>query len=160
MLIDVLNDLNEVVRQATREEVYQNKLRHRIVHVFLIKEGRIFIQQRSNEVKYLPGYFCTSAGGHVEAGESPLTAAKRELREELGIEDPLILLEEFMYNADGHERWIFLYKVNSLQEPRFIDGEVSDGSYYSKEEIEQLPKEKCHPQLFPCLDRYFKRIDV
>lgn len=160
MLIDVINEANEVINQVTREEVYRDKLRHRIIHIFLVKENKVFIQQRSNQVEYLPGYFCTSAGGHVEAGESPLEAASRELKEELGIEGPLTLLDEFIYNGDEHERRIFLYKVSSLKAPNFIDGEVSGGGYYSREEIDNLSKEKFHPQLLPCLERYFSKEQV
>ena len=77
----------------------------------LVREGdKIFIQKRAECVKYLPGYYCTSAGGHVEAGEAPLTAAKRELNEELGIEAELKTLAEFIFDNDRHHRRIFYIK--------------------------------------------------
>lgn len=76
MWIDILDENNEVTGKATKAELYQQKLKHRIVHVLLVKERKLFIQQRSEKVSYLPGFYCTFAGGHVESGETPFSRCK------------------------------------------------------------------------------------
>ena len=57
--------------------------------------GETYLQKRSNRVLFYPGYWCASATGHVSSGESYLEAARREVREELGIECQLAELGKF-----------------------------------------------------------------
>jgi 8-oxo-dGTP diphosphatase len=53
--------------------------------VFLFDEsGRVLLLKRRADSKIFPGLF-NGAGGHIEAGESPITSAFRELKEETGI---------------------------------------------------------------------------
>lgn len=86
-VFDVVDDQNEVVSQATRGEVHQEKLLHRAVHVFLTDgKGAVLVQQRSWQKDQQPGKWGTSAAGHLDAGEDYEVAARRELSEELGID--------------------------------------------------------------------------
>ncbi|MBA8666691.1 NUDIX domain-containing protein [Holosporaceae bacterium 'Namur'] len=151
MQIDVISHLGKVLYRATREQVYEELLPHRIV-LILVREGdKIFIQKRADCVKYLPGYYCTSAGGHVEAGEAPLDAAKRELKEELGLESEPEMIAEFIFD-DGHYRRIFLYQITLREEMQFNDKEVAGGFFINKEELLWLPRDRLHPQLLPCVN--------
>lgn len=49
------------------------------------RDGKIFLTRRSPEKRYAPGKWENPAG-HVRAGEDPVHAVIRELREETGIE--------------------------------------------------------------------------
>ncbi len=70
------NDLGEV----SVSKAHQEGLLHRISVVYLTNnKNQILIQKRDD------GRFDHSAAGHVDAGESYLEAAKRELEEELGV---------------------------------------------------------------------------
>lgn len=90
-VFDVVDEKNEAVSQATREEVHRDKLLHRAVHVFLTDgKGGVLLQQRSWQKDQQPGKWGTSAAGHLDAGEDYQAAASRELGEELGI-DPATL---------------------------------------------------------------------
>lgn len=54
---------------------------------FPIREGRVLLARLGPEAAGWSGQY-NGLGGHLEAGEDPLTAAVRELREESGIELP------------------------------------------------------------------------
>lgn len=61
---------------------------HLVVHIWIISStGKLLIQRRSKNKKYMPGEWAAT-GGSVLSGETSRAAAKRELAEELGIHMP------------------------------------------------------------------------
>jgi 8-oxo-dGTP pyrophosphatase MutT (NUDIX family) len=59
-------------------------------YVFLLREGtsggdEVLLQLRQN-TGYMDGHWAAAAAGHVERGETAYDAARREAREELGID--------------------------------------------------------------------------
>ncbi len=153
--LDVLDSEGNIVGRASKEEVYSKKLPHRIVHVFVInpKTGEVYLQKRSESKDFLPGYWCTSAGGHVRAGESFEEAARRELLEELGLGTPLEKAFDTVYSFEGHARFIRVFTTKAYEGIAFADGEVSGGEFFSLEKASELisKNEKIHPQLAHCL---------
>ena len=120
-ILDVINAKNVVIAQVTQEEVYNRKLNHRIVHIFVIhpSEDRVYLQKRSESKSFLPGYYCTSAGGHVKSGESYLEAAKRELYEEIGLKTQLYPIHTTIFESDNHKRFIqTVYSLTLLSSTR------------------------------------------
>ena len=86
-LFDVVNEADEVLRQATRAEVHEQGLIHRAVHILVFNKNRdCLLQKRSMLKDRHPGVWDSSAAGHLDAGEDYESAARRELQEELGIE--------------------------------------------------------------------------
>lgn len=86
---DVVNERDEVVGRATRREVHATGLWHRAVHVMVFDAaGRVFLQKRSLRKDLSPGLWDSSCSGHLDAGEEYDAAARRELREEVGVELP------------------------------------------------------------------------
>jgi len=161
-LLDIINENDFVIGRASREEVYNQKLKHRIVHVFVINpnDKTIYLQKRSNRVSYLPEHYCTSAGGHVLSGESYESAASRELKEELGIESNLVKIADSEFVLEGHSRKVRLFAVFYEGNFNFSDGEVESGKFYGPSEARALIErgEKIHPQLefcFKLLEAYF-----
>jgi isopentenyldiphosphate isomerase len=60
---------------------------HRSVHIYVFnRRGEVLLQLRSKDRDIQPGRWDTSEGGHLDAGEEYLQAARRELREELGVD--------------------------------------------------------------------------
>ncbi len=51
----------------------------------ILKDGKVLVEKRKMDKKVDPGQIIIP-GGHIEKGETPLEACKRELKEELGIE--------------------------------------------------------------------------
>lgn len=88
-VLDVVNDADEPIAQATRAEVHEERLLHRAVHVLLVDpEDRVLLQRRSKHKRTFPGLWTSSASGHVPSGQALIQAARRETAEELGIEPP------------------------------------------------------------------------
>ncbi|MFF3064382.1 NUDIX domain-containing protein [Oerskovia sp. NPDC057915] len=54
-------------------------------YVLLRRGDQVLLQLRQN-TGYMDGHWAAAAAGHVEQGESVLAAARREAREELGID--------------------------------------------------------------------------
>ena len=86
--IVVVDKDDNVVGVVEKSEALSKGLVRRIARIFVFNaKGELFLQRRSNNVETYPNTQDQSAGGHVDEGESYDEAAKRELSEELGIED-------------------------------------------------------------------------
>jgi len=91
-IFEVIDDVSgKVTGTALRSQCHGNPaLVHRAVHVVVRhKDGRILLQKRSMDKDIQPGKWDSAVGGHLKPGEDFLMAAKRELCEELGVEDPV-----------------------------------------------------------------------
>ena len=85
-LLEVVDSDNQVVGTEERGVVHERQLMHRSVHILVKnKSGKFFLQKRAMHKDSEPGMWDTSAAGHVDVGEGILHAAKRELKEELGL---------------------------------------------------------------------------
>lgn len=59
---------------------------HLVVHIWVVgPDGRVLIQRRSDDRPLMPGEWAAT-GGSAVSGEDSLTAAHRELKEELGLD--------------------------------------------------------------------------
>jgi len=85
-LFDVLNqDGSKTGIQKERKEVHKDGDLHGSVHIWLIKEGSVLLQKRAKDKDSYPGCFDVASSGHIDAGEDPITAAIREVREEISL---------------------------------------------------------------------------
>ncbi len=74
-------------RQALKSEAHREGWYHPTVHIwFYTSGGRILLQKRASSKETFPNLWDVSVAGHIHAGEAPLEAAVREIREELGLE--------------------------------------------------------------------------
>lgn len=99
-LVDVVDDADQVIGQETRYEVRRRNLRHRSVYILVFNSaGQLFTHRRTLTKDVFPGQWDVAAGGVLNAGEDYDDGAKRELREELGI-DALALRRLFPLRYD------------------------------------------------------------
>ena len=92
-LFDVVNDLDEVIDQQPRSIVHAKNRLHRASSVFVLSSrGELLLQLRSATKDQYPSCWTASASGHLDAGEDYETAARRELKEELGLTSPIEFL--------------------------------------------------------------------
>ncbi len=81
----LVDEDDNILGEVSRLEAHQNNLNHRIAVVYLANEkGQILIQVRDD------GRLDHSSAGHVDPGESYIEAAKRELEEELGVNNVVL----------------------------------------------------------------------
>lgn len=138
-LFDVVDAADCVIDRQPRHVVHARGLRHRAVHVLLFdRRGRVFVQRRAWTKDCAPGCWDTSAAGHVGSGESYACAARRELEEELGLrlEDPLTPLFRIDACADTGHEFIWVYSVISDQPVSPDPGEIIDGRWCTRPEVE------------------------
>jgi 16S rRNA (adenine1518-N6/adenine1519-N6)-dimethyltransferase len=105
-------DKNDRIRgYASRSEVHGNNLRHRAVHILIFNQlGDMYLQQRSRWKDRHPLKWDSSAAGHVTAGENYDETARRELKEELGIDVPLERIFRFTASSRTDHEFIWGYR--------------------------------------------------
>ncbi|MBQ8656933.1 MAG: NUDIX domain-containing protein [Prevotella sp.] len=88
-IFPVVDESGHVVGSATRGECHGgSRLLHPVVHLHVFNSrGDVYLQRRPAWKDIQPGKWDTSVGGHIDYGESPEEALRREVREELGITD-------------------------------------------------------------------------
>src|SRR3989338_1724526 len=134
---DVIDENENVIGQATFDEINEKKLLHKITRVLIFNsKGELLLQKRSMKVYYNPGRWTSSSSGKVNFGESYEEAAGRELKEELGIETKLT----------------FLFKVRESEDvlagifKGFYDKEIKHETW-EIEKVEFMPLEKVKSEM-------------
>jgi len=149
-ILDIINIDDQVIGQATREDVYAEKHMHRIIHVIVRdKAGRFLLQIRSETVKFRPLHWSTAAGGHVQTGETYEQAARRELEEEIGLKHgELRELGKFFYQPNDLPKYLWVFEFVA-DEDIIIGEEVASVQSFSPEEAHTLitTHDKIHPEL-------------
>ncbi len=137
-IFDVVDENDEVVDHATRAEVHARNLLHRAVHLFVInRKGELFLQKRSMAKDRHPGCWDSSAAGHLDVGEDYRACAERELREELGVEAPLIEIGALPASeATGHE-FVRVYSTEHEGPFKLPPAEVSTGGFFTRDQVRQ-----------------------
>ena len=84
ILVDVLD---REVGSAEKLEAHRQPLLHRAFSIFLLdrEEGRMLLQRRAEGKYHSGGLWANSCCSHPRVGEELLPAARRRLREELGV---------------------------------------------------------------------------
>jgi 16S rRNA (adenine1518-N6/adenine1519-N6)-dimethyltransferase len=106
----VVDEHDRVLRDAPRSEVHGDNLRHRAIHILIFnKNGEILLQKRTRWKDRHPLLWDSSAAGHVNAGEDYDSAARRELKEELGIDVGLQWLSKLPASTRTDQEFISVY---------------------------------------------------
>jgi len=86
-LIDVLDENGIFTGEVLpRSEIHKKGLWHRAIVVAIINENnQILLQQRSENKEKNAGMWDISVAGHISAGQDALSAAAREINEEVSV---------------------------------------------------------------------------
>lgn len=130
--ITIVDADDNVIGDEDRSAVRAKGLRHRIVRVFLVNsQGQVLLHRRARSLKDNPGKWDQSVGGHVDSGEDYITAARRETREELGIDvDRFEAIGKFYIErpAPGGlvRRFQTVFIAHSDAPVKFYQGEIAE----------------------------------
>lgn len=85
-LVDILDEQgNPTGQSCLKSEAHRKGLWHPTIHVWLYnKDGKVLLQQRGKNKETHPLLWDVSVAGHVASGEPIITAAIREVEEEVG----------------------------------------------------------------------------
>ena len=123
-------------------EAHLKGLLHRAVSVFIFNSrGEMLIQKRALEKYHSPGIWSNAACTHPRLKEEPILAAKRRLKEEMGIITEIEFSFVFTYKADLDQNLIeheldHVFIGYSDEKPNYNPNEVCDFKYISKIELE------------------------
>ncbi|KHN30805.1 Nudix hydrolase 3 [Glycine soja] len=101
-----------------RGDVHRDGDYHRAVHVWIFAEStrELLLQRRASCKDSWPDLWDISSAGHISAGDSSLTSARRELEEELGITLP----------KDAFELIFVFLQECVINDGKYINNEYND----------------------------------
>jgi len=142
-IFDVVDENGNIIGQATRAQCHGNPdLLHRTAHVLVFNgKQELWLQKRSVVKDIQPDKWDTSVGGHLDSGENPVFAALRETKEEIGLEissADLNFCYKYIMRNDIESELVntFFVVVADDKKIEYNESEISDGRYWSREEIQ------------------------
>ena len=163
-LIDIYDDLGQKCEiSEDKDEAHRKALIHRGVCVWIMNsKNELLLQTRSDHVMF-PNMQDISFSGHIQAGETSIEAARREGREELGINVDEARLK-YLFSCreyGGVDSYfeneiddVFLYRADiPINEYSFCDNEVKEVRYIPLDEFKMMV-ESNSPMLMPYETHY------
>lgn len=96
----LVNKFDEPQGSMEKMEAHQKGLLHRAFSIFIFNsKNELLLQQRAKDKYHSAGLWTNTCCSHPRLGESNIEAAKRRLREEMGMECVLTEVFSFIYNA-------------------------------------------------------------
>ena len=158
-MVGVVDENDMVVGSTQRKGIHKTDKMHRSVHIFLItSSGKIWLEKRAENTDTFPGYYNSSAAGHVALGESYEGGALREIKEELSIKNANIKkMHKLKASKETSNEFVTFFIVKSDEKPK-INKEATDAlnSYSIKEIDEMIAKGAKFVPIFMKLYEWYK----
>jgi 8-oxo-dGTP pyrophosphatase MutT (NUDIX family) len=123
--VEEVDDRGTVLRLVSRAEMRAGRLRHRCTYVAVLDaRGGLIVHQRAHWKDVWPGRWDLAFGGVASPGEDWVPAARRELREEAGIDAPVTEIGAGTYDDADVSVLGRVYLARHDGPVSFVDGEV------------------------------------
>ena len=97
----LVNDNNEAVGVGEKLQIHQDGLLHRAFSVFILNADKELLLQRRALAKYhSAGLWSNTCCGHPRPGEQVVSAARRRLKTEMGLDCRLKEIGSLIYRAE------------------------------------------------------------
>lgn len=140
--VEVLANDGSVARIVPREEMRAKRLRHRCTFVLIRSSNHdVLVHRRSDDKDLWPSRWDLSVGGVVTAGEDWVSAALRELSEEVGVTAARVDLEylgERTYVDEDVDELARIWTTVHDGPFEFNDGEVVEARMVSLDELAEM----------------------
>jgi 8-oxo-dGTP pyrophosphatase MutT (NUDIX family) len=152
---DYLSRLDNI-RRDEDEELPQNRTDADFVLTILYDLDGVYMSQRNMDVKVMANLLQTP-GGRVEYNETSYDAAKREVKEETGLEiNPQYWGVDPQYNCD-----IYTYRLGRMEKPKWMEpNKNGPWNHYEWKEYKSLARAgeitPTHTSMIDNLMEYFK----
>ena len=143
-LLEYVDENNEkIIGTAERDYIHKNNLWHREIAVWVMNENNeLLLQRRSSNKKQGANKFSIVAG-HIGINEKEISAAVREVKEEIGLnatESDLNLIGIFKSEYENNNCFSYNYIIKTnrkIEDMTIQEDEVSELKYISIEELEE-----------------------
>jgi isopentenyldiphosphate isomerase len=162
-LIDVVDEHDRVVTQATRREVRLRNLRHRSIYVLVFNTvGQLFVHQRTSDKDIFPSYWDVAIGGVLSAGEEYDSGARRELSEELGVTGvPLRRMFPMRYEDRQNRIHGRVYSCTVEGAVRLQASEIAAGDWMDLDVVlERAERDRFCPDGLQALRLYLSKLEA
>ena len=139
-IFPIVDDEGRVVGSATRGECHcGSKLLHPVVHLHVFNsQGDIYLQRRPAWKDIQPGKWDTAVGGHVDYGETPEEALRREVREELGITDfAPEFVDKYVFESQRERELVYVNRTTYNGPITPSADELDGGRFWTMQEIRE-----------------------
>ncbi|MEV6239566.1 NUDIX domain-containing protein [Lentzea sp. NPDC051838] len=138
-MINLYDEAGAVIGEVTRARMRAENLWHgcATIVVLSLDGSRVYVHRRTDTKDAFPGLYDCTAGGVIDAGETPDVAARRELREELGVESPLTFLFQTTYVSEFTRYHAWVYETRTDGPFTHQPEEVAWGGWMHLDELEK-----------------------
>ena len=143
-LVEVVDDNNHPIAVLPKDLANRQLLKHRSVQVLIFNnEKKLYLHKRGKNKRFFPGRWDISARTHPRLGESGEEAAIRILKDKLRMEiDSPQFVRALPACAETGFEYVTIFAVTrNTQQIAPNTEDISEGYYFSKEELICLIKE-------------------
>ena len=137
-IFPIVDEEGRVIGSATRGECHSGShLLHPVVHLHVFNsQGNIYLQRRPEWKDIQPGKWDTAVGGHIDYGETPDDALRREVREELGITEftPQFICK-YVFESKRERELVYVHRTIYDGPIQPSQDELDGGRFWTMQEI-------------------------